>query len=358
VWSLNLGTAHSHALGAVSPMWGMKGEAMKGKAIIPLAIGLAVGVVAIKLFVDIVKRAKGSTPAAATVPIVTAAAEIPQGVSITKNMLTVKQIPQSLAPSQQFAKPEDVIDRVTSMMIPKDMPVLGTMLAPKGTAPGLVARIPEGMRAVAVKVDEWVGVGGWLKPGVRVDVAAVFTVGSGGKSETISKIILQNIEVIAVGGEKGQTPQDTGPMVARSVTLLVKTTDVGKLHLASEKGKIRLAMRNSLDEKDQEIAADSEKALYGLGNSPVSQPAVETVEPEPEPVQVAQVHPWYLDLSNGKKRERLVFRDKDSMEEFRDDEGGMRNDAANMPARKTAGQPPRKSGADSGDRSIDYEFGE
>jgi pilus assembly protein CpaB len=292
---------------------------MKSKAIIPLAIGLAVGVIAIKLFVDIVKRAKGSTVASAVVPVVAAKIEIQQGTQITENMLTVKQIPSNLAPPDRFAKPQDAIDRVTSVMIPKEMPVLATMLAPKGTAPGLGAKIPDGMRAVAVKVDEWVGVGGWLKPGVRVDVAAVFTGTASGKSQTISKIILQNIEVLAVGGEKGHNPQDTGPVIARSVTLLVKPEDVGKIHLASEKGKIRLAMRNTLDAEDKQLTQDNESALLGEekdGSQAAAQPA------EPEQVAAAsEVKCWRVDVVNGRNRERKVYRGVDSMEEVEDENG-------------------------------------
>ncbi len=252
---------------------------MRGRAIIPLAIGLTVGIVAVKLLVDVVKRAKASTENGATVPVVTAAMEIPQGAAISQNMLSVKQVPANLCPSQHFANSQELQDRVTSVAIPKDMPVLASMLAPKGTTPGLGARIPDGMRAVAVKVDEWVGVGVWLRPVFRVDVAAVFTVGSGGRTQTVSRVILQNIEVAAVGGEKGQTPQDTGPLVARSVTLIVRPEDVSKIHLASEKGKIRLAMRNSLDANDSDVAIQSDKDLFGDEKlEPVaSQPA----EPQP-----------------------------------------------------------------------------
>jgi len=297
---------------------------MKGKAIIPLAIGLAVGIVAIKLFVDIVKRAKGSTAQTTMVSVVTAKTEIGSGILITNNMLTTKQIPAALAPAQKFSKPEEIQERVTSMMIPKEMPILASMLAPKGTAPGLGAKIPDGMRAVAVKVDEWVGVGGWLKPGVRVDVAAVFSMNQQGRSQTISKIILQNIEVAAIGGEKGQSPQDTGPTVARSVTLLVKPADVGKIHLASEKGKIRLAMRNSIDGQSQSIDSNSEDELLGIAKQPTTEPkAEEPKEVEPEPVRVAvapSLRPWHVDVVNGKARERKVYRNPDSMEDATDED--------------------------------------
>ena len=194
---------------------------MSGKAIIPLAIGLIVGIFAVSRGLNYIQSVKGSATSVETVPIVTAKAEILQGVSISENLVAIKQVPKGLAPTRRFGDTQEVLDRVTCMMVPKDMPILPTMLSPKGTLPGLGAKIPDGMRAVAVKVDEWSGVGGWLKPGVHVDVAAVLSVKDGGKSKTISKIILQNIEVAAVGSMMGRDPQDTGAKVSRSVTLIV-----------------------------------------------------------------------------------------------------------------------------------------
>jgi pilus assembly protein CpaB len=243
-------------------------------------------------------------------------------------------------------------------MIPKEMPVLASMLAPKDTSPDLGSRIPEHMRAVAMKVDEWVGVDGWLKPGVHVDVAAVFTASSDGKNQTISRIILQNIEVVAVGGEKGQNPQDTGPLIARSVTLLVKPEEVGKLHLASEKGKIRLAMRNSMDAAAEDLTTHNESALYGEQKPAEPEPvASQPVQPEPV-VQVAAgpepLPPVRVDVVNGKQKERKVFRNADSMEEPEEDGDRPSNDAPKPAVRKA---PARGPEAKAQEHAIAPDFG-
>lgn len=299
---------------------------MKSKAIIPLAIGLTVGIFAVSRVLNHIKSVQGTTGTVQTAKIVTAKADIPQGTPVNESMLTIQEVPEGLAPSQHFSDVQEVQERVTAMMIPRDMPILPTMLAPKGTAPGLGSKIPDGMRAVAVRVDEWSAVGGWLKPGVHVDVAAVFSVKSGRQGKTISKIILQNIEVAAVGATMGQNPQDTGANVSRSITLIVKPKDVAKIHLASSKGKIRLAMRGSMDKQSKVLAAQGEDELFGDGMGADKKDGWKASisgffermfgEGEPESVQVAQAPKRYtVDLINGGRRVRKVFRGRDSMEE-------------------------------------------
>ncbi len=233
---------------------------MKSKAYIPLVVGLVVGVFAIKLTFDYVRKAKATT-VAADGAVVRARTTIPMAAEITKDMVEVVQMPQALVPGDAFTRKEDVVGRVTSSIIPKDMPIVGGLLAPKGTLPGVEARIPAGYRAVAVKIDESSGVAFLVKPGSRVDVVAVM-VQEGRNNETISKTILHDIEVAAVGQDLGHNT-DKGAVTSKSVTLLVKPQDVPKLHLASQKGKILLAMRNQTDMSSRTTAETTEKMLLG-----------------------------------------------------------------------------------------------
>ncbi len=327
---------------------------MKSKAIVPLAIGLIVGIFAVHRGLNYIKSVKGAAKPVSTVAVVTATMEIPQGVAVSENMVSVTQVPKSLAPARHFSEVGEVVDRVSCMMVPKDMPVMPTMLAPKGTAPGLGSKIPDGMRAVAVRVDEWSAVGGWLKPGVHVDVAAVFSVKSGRSNKTVSKIILQNIEVAAVGGTMGRDPQDTGQTIARSVTLIVKPKDVAKLHLASSKGKIQLAMRNSLDEDSERAATSDEDQLFGEGgtagkNQQNWSSAIGGflkqafgLDRSQEPVQLAEApRRCTVDLINGARHERRVYIGRDSMEQVGMDgtNQSLLNAQARPYARRASGRP-------------------
>jgi pilus assembly protein CpaB len=224
---------------------------MRGRAIIPLVVGLGVGVFAIKMFVNVLQNAKGSNTND-MVEVVSAVADIAPTVEISESMVGVRQVPKSLAPKLAFAKKEDVIGRVAAMVIPNGSAVTANLLAPKGTLAGLAVRIPDGYRAVSIKTDEYAGVAGWLKPHARVDVVAMLLIQEGGKRSTICRTILQDVEVLAVGQDLGNAG-DPNATVTKSVTLAVKPNDVPRLHLASSQtgSKLRLAMRA---QKDRGIA--------------------------------------------------------------------------------------------------------
>lgn len=219
---------------------------MRGRAIIPLVVGLGIGVFAIKLFIGVLQNARGSNTSD-MVEVATAVADIPGTMEISDAMVTMKPVPKALAPKMGFMSKEEVVNRVASLMIPNGSAITANMLAPKGTPAGLAARIPEGFRAVAVKIDEYAGVAGWLKPQARVDVVAMMVTNANGKRQTICRTILQDVEVLTVG--QNINDADPAAAVTKSVTLAVRPSDVPKLHLAaSENGsKLRLAMRGQQD---------------------------------------------------------------------------------------------------------------
>jgi pilus assembly protein CpaB len=213
------------------------------------------------MFVDVLKKARGAG-GGETVQVVRAVADIAPTSEITEAMIETVPVPRQLVPRLSFTDPKEVIGRVSVQMIPQEMPIVPSALAPKGTPPGMAAKIRDGYRAVAVKVDEVVGVAGWVKPGNRVDVVAVMPMKKGNKSEVISRVILQNIEVLAVGQDIGNSGE-TGAAIAKSVTLLVKPDSVTKLHLASTQGTVRLAMRGTSDDNASEVASASDNELLG-----------------------------------------------------------------------------------------------
>jgi len=235
---------------------------MKSRAIIPLVVGLVVGGIAIKVFVNVLKKAKASN-VSDTVEVVRAAADIAPTIEIGESMVTVVAVPKPLLPDGVFTDPKQVVGRVSSQMIPKGMPVTPSLLAPEGTPPGMVAMIQDGYRAVAIQVDEITGVGGFIKPGARVDV--VMVVSGQGRNSNISRVILQNVEVLAVGQKTETSVQ--GAAVTRSVTVLVKPEEASKLHLASTKGKLRLAMRSQDDRREPKAVTLTDEDLLTDGAS-------------------------------------------------------------------------------------------
>lgn len=299
---------------------------MKARAIVPLVIGLGIGLIAIKLVVDVVQRAQGSAGKSDTVPVIVAKSEIPVGSEITETMIKVAETPKSLVPAQHFESVEKLVGRVNRFSILPGVVVQPMMLSPEGTASGLSVKIPEGFRAVAVKVDEFSSVGGFLKPGSHVDVIAVMTVKKNGRTDTITKIILQNIEVAAVGQQLDQNTEGTNSLT-RSVTLLVRPREASQLHLAATKGNIRLAMRNQKDKiaSDTEDARESEMLdddsqkkheslgfLQTLMAAAATAKAEKTAEDESTQLATNQAKTWTVTQIRGNQTQTTVFASPDS----------------------------------------------
>ncbi len=281
---------------------------MKGRAIVPLVLGLVVGLVAVKFGVDAVRSAQGSSQMNEKITAVRAKQDIAAFQKITPDLVELFQTidPQFAPNGERIPKLEDAIGRVTGKAIPLNAPVLKSMLAPEGTPVGMVGRIPPGFRAVSVKIDEASSVSYHLRPGVWVDVTVVMDVMSGqrGRKDTISEVILQRVQVAAVG-KGSQSESDAGARgvrSAKSVTLFVKEGDVPKLHLAGTRGKISLSMRGEDEGIVKETATASESDLTGYEEVAKVEPAVRpapkvTKAVDPEPVETS--HPYQVIVFRG-----------------------------------------------------------
>lgn len=244
---------------------------MKGKAIIPLVLGLGMGLLAIKFGMDTVRKAKGASTETAR-QVVRAKQDIDATVEITKEMLeAASTLDKPMATDPDFAKLEDVIGRVSAKSIPKGASILKSMLAEPGTPQGVPGRIAPGYRAVGVEIDEVTGVAFNVRPGDWVDVIVVMDIEQSNSKhkETIAEVVLQRVEVAAIGLGAGGTNKgaaSTKGKVARSATLLVPEADVPKLHLAATRGKVTLAMRGDEDEtiSDEKYTAKSKELLASM----------------------------------------------------------------------------------------------
>ncbi len=222
---------------------------MKSRAFIPLALGLVLGLVALKLGVDAIRRAQGGQTTGPEIEAVVATTDIGPTMRISADAVVVKRTKRTpLLPADAFSKIQDVVGRVTNITIPAGTPISPSLLAPEGTVPGLRVKIEEGYRAVSVKIDEVTGVAFQIPPGSFVDVLVVMDIQRGRAKETMSRVILQNVQVAAVGQLRGDPNNEDDATHANSVTLLLKAEDVPKLHLAQIKGRITLALRGGEDE--------------------------------------------------------------------------------------------------------------
>ena len=153
------------------------------------------------------------------------------------------------------------------------------------SAPGLAPRIPEGMRAVTVQMDEVIGVAGFLSHGSRVDVLTTMEVPQReGPSRIVSKTILQNVTVLTVGERTEKS--DSGEKKVSIVTLLVSPEEAEGLTLASTKGTIRLALRNDQDETNTRTRGITASRLVRGRTQPAAPRAKAAPKPPPLEVEV------------------------------------------------------------------------
>jgi pilus assembly protein CpaB len=249
-----------------------------------MGISLLFALVVSALFYNVTSRAGGRQQAEKRIPLttmVTAATALPVGLELKPSDLKAISVPRDRVPPGAFEKVEQVVGRAVISNILADEPVLAGRLSERGSGFGLSPVIPPGMRAVGVKVNEVVGVAGFVVPGMRVDV--LVTVRAQGDLGARTNTVLQNI-VVAAAGQQIQ-PDSSGRAVnVPVVTLLVTPEQAETLTLASSEGRIQLVLRNAGDQTVAKTPGRAVEELYGV--KPVARPAA--VRQVAVPVAVAQ----------------------------------------------------------------------
>jgi pilus assembly protein CpaB len=231
--------------------------------------------------------------------VVVAKVEVPLGSKLVAEQLTTVQMPSDATPDGTFETADKLVGRVTTVNVAAREPVTDFKLAPEGAAAGLSAVIPEGYRAMTVKVDDVVGISGFTRPGTLVDVVVVIEPAGNNSMNSqgpISKIVLQNIKVLASGQNIDQPKSgDRDAQTVRAVTLQVTPEQAEKLALASSEGKLQLVMRNSVDQDDEQTQGVDKRTLLG-GEHAAPQPdpgALKSEQSAQKPVPAAP-RPVYM----------------------------------------------------------------
>jgi len=226
-----------------------------------LGLSLVFALVVSSVFYQMSSKAGGKKPEVTDLrDVVIAARPLSVGVTVKAGDVKVIKLPTAQAPKGSFAKPEDVLDRPVISNILLDEPLLEGRLAQRGSGVGLAPIIPVGMRAVTVRVNDVVGVAGFVLPGMRVDV--LITGEPPGAEIRVTKTVLQNILVLSAGATI-QTDQMGKPVNAPNVTLLVTPAQAEMLTLAGNEGKIQLVLRNGGDQNIEKTEGLSVASLYG-----------------------------------------------------------------------------------------------
>jgi pilus assembly protein CpaB len=229
----------------------------------------------------------------ATKYAVVAAAEMPVGTLLTKDNVKLIAWPEKTPLERGFSDVNAVVNRGLVSPVVTNEPLTESKLAPIGAGAGLPPTITPGMRAMSVKVNEVIGVAGFVVPGTRVDVVTVIS-GEGDK-DTVSRVVVSNVQVLSAGTRYDQEEAKKDGKAIRStvVTLMVSPVDAERVALAQAKGQLMLALRHPLDVEQTTTSGVHQAALFSGAPTPVDQPkrTVARPRPAPAPVTVAVATP-------------------------------------------------------------------
>jgi pilus assembly protein CpaB len=225
--------------------------------------------------IDAARRANSNQ----TVDVVIATARISLGSRIAADQVKVVRWPADIEPKGTAHGLDGVVNAVARTTIEPSQPVFESLLVkePSGLLPLIIS---EGMRAMSVKVDNVTGVSGFITPNSRVDVL-VAGKPEGNAEDERSKLILQNVKVLATGTSIEQI--DDKPVEVPTVTLLVSPGDAEKMTLATHHAPVRLALRNYRDEELVGTSGISAKALFAGAEPKVAGAARPPRRPAPPP---------------------------------------------------------------------------
>jgi pilus assembly protein CpaB len=213
------------------------------------------------IFYRAAARAGKKPTTTAEKPLVVAAEQLPVGAVVGPQSVRLAQVPEKLFPRGGFSRTEDVLNRPVISPIQSEEPVIEARLALRGSGGGVAPLIPPGMRAVSVRVNDVVGVAGFVLPGMRVDV--LVTGRPPGRDDTVTTTVLQNIAVLSAG-KTIQVDAKSQSISTPVVTLLVDPAQAEALTLANTEGRIQLVLRNSTDQQMARTKGRDLRELYAL----------------------------------------------------------------------------------------------
>ncbi len=234
--------------------------------------------------------------------VVVAARDLPVGTILGPGDVKALPWPGSAAPEGYARTVNEVVGRGVTQSVRLNEPLLDSRLSDRTGQGGLPIAITPGMRAVTVRVDDVVGVGGFIDRGTRVDVILTMTP-TGTQADPVSRILLQNVEVAARNQQPERDPQGR-PANVTLATLLVSPEDAERLTLAMTRGTIQLALRNMIDV--QEVPTSGARMSRLFETEAASTPSAARTR-RPLPVPKTEQSKTSVELYKGASRAVIVF---------------------------------------------------
>jgi pilus assembly protein CpaB len=208
----------------------------------------------------------------ATRSAVVATTTMPMGTRLSSDDVKLVAWPAKTPLGGGFADVDSVVGRGLIAGVVENEPIVESKLAPREAGAGLPPAIPPGMRALSVKVNDVIGVAGFVVPGTRVDVVVIVRQ----RDDSVSRVVVSNVTVLTAGTRTDQeNAKDVKPMPSTVVTLLVSPEDAERVALAQAEGQIMLALRNPMDVAPSGThGVRTANLLGGSGIADVVKPAV------------------------------------------------------------------------------------
>ena len=276
------------------------------RTLVVLGIALAAAAAAAYAVYRAIQRIPVREVEVASVEVVVASRAVPPGTMLTSSDVRLVKWPAQHQVQGAFSETSKVENRGTVVPLEENEVITAGKLAAEGAGAGLPPRIPVGMRAISVKVNEVIGVAGFVVPGTRVDL--LVTVSEQDNQGTISRLVVSNLQVLAAGTRYDEDEARAGKKAIPTtvVTLLATPEDSERIALAQTEGKVMLVLRNPLDMAPVETPGIRMAALVG----PAAPPPVEKKSqgkrvmvaqkpPQPEP---AKPKPYTVEAIRAAKR--------------------------------------------------------
>ncbi|MDA1314013.1 MAG: Flp pilus assembly protein CpaB [Acidobacteria bacterium] len=282
---------------------------MNPRVMLALAVSAGMALIVAGVFYQIAVRDQANpVEQVALQEVVVAAKELNTGATIEVADLRVEMWPSTKIPSDAFFEIDELLGRVPINKILADEPVVGRRLADPGSGFGLAPKVPPGMRAMSVRVNDVIGVSGFVLPEARVDVLVTGMPRGQESDGQMTKTILGNVRVISAG--ENLEPDASGkPQRVAVVTLLVTPHQAELLTLATSQGRLQLVLRNSSDEEVYDTDGVREPEIFRVKTEMPKPPAkhrprtrtIARIAPPPPPP------PVQLEIIRGNERSMQAF---------------------------------------------------
>jgi pilus assembly protein CpaB len=213
------------------------------------------------------------------------------GARVTKDSVKLVDWPERTPLPDGFTNVDAVVDRGLIAPVGENEPITESKLAPREAGAGLPPAIPPGMRAMSVKVNEVIGVAGFVVPGTKVDVLVTLHQ----KDDSFSRVVVENAQVLTAGTKYDQenARKEGKPIPSTVVTLMVSPQDAERIALAQTEGQLMLALRNPLDTTASETHGVRTGGLFGAPAPAVAvaRPARKASAPPVVPIEPVAVTP-------------------------------------------------------------------